>query len=69
MIGNPLKPHYYWSASDGFLGLGFSNSITWTAPSTPGTYKIKVVVNDHKGGWGEGTITEISNGHFGQAIR
>jgi len=43
--------YYYWSASDGFLGLGFSNSITWTAPSTPGTYKIKVVVNDHKGGW------------------
>lgn len=49
--------YYYWSASDGFLGLGFSSSITWTAPSTPGTYKIKVVVNDHKGGWDEGELS------------
>jgi len=53
--------YYYWSASDGFLGLGFSNSITWTAPSTPGTYKIKVVLNDHKGGWDSGVV-EINVG-------
>ena len=49
--------YYYWSAEDGFLGLGFSNSITWTAPSTPGTYRIKVVVNDHKGGWDSGVVS------------
>jgi len=53
--------YYYWSAEDGFLGLGFSNSITWTAPSTPGTYRIKVVVNDHKGGW-ESEVVEINVG-------
>jgi hypothetical protein len=57
--------YYYWSASDGFLGLGFSNSITWTAPSTPGTYKIKVVVNDHKGGWDDGTIEVLVIGEPG----
>ena len=47
---------YTWSATGGsFSGAG--SIVTWTAPDTPGTYTITVMVADGKGGEASGQLS------------
>ncbi len=47
---------YTWSATEGsFSGAG--SVVTWTAPDTPGTYTITVMVADGKGGEASGQLS------------
>jgi hypothetical protein len=40
---------YAWTATEGII-TGTTNTVTWTAPTTEGTYTISVSVSDGKGG-------------------
>jgi len=55
---------YRWSASGGLLE-GSANTVSWTAPGNPGSYKVTVVVSDGRGGSATGetliTIPEKPN--------
>lgn len=48
---------YAWSAASGTLSSMSGNPVTWTAPSTPGTYTITCVAAD---GWG-GSVQKSTN--------
>jgi len=42
---------YGWSASNGTISMsGASNTVTWTAPRTDGSYNITAIVTDGRGG-------------------
>ncbi|GAG34401.1 unnamed protein product, partial [marine sediment metagenome] len=45
---------FRWSATGGNI-TGAGNQVTWTAPSAPGNYTIKVTVSDGKGGTAKGS--------------
>jgi hypothetical protein len=52
---------YKWSTSNGRLqakGIdgGIANSVTWIAPGAAGDYTVDVVVTDHTGNKGQGTV-------------
>ena len=47
---------YCWSCTDGILE-GASATVTWTAPQTPGSYTVTVVVSDGKGGVAKKDLT------------
>lgn len=47
---------YVWSADGGTIQ-GERQSITWTAPEAPGSYIVKVLVRDGKGGEATGATT------------
>ena len=40
---------YRWTASGGFIE-GSAETVSWTAPDSPGSYKVTVVVSDGRGG-------------------
>jgi hypothetical protein len=49
---------YRWTASGGFIE-GSAETVSWTAPNSPGSYKVTVVVSDARGGAaaGDASIT------------
>jgi len=53
-LGGPLQ--YKWSSDNGTIK-GDGNSITWAAPSVPGTYNIGVRVTDIKGAEATRTVS------------
>ena len=55
---------YQWTCSAGFVE-GSADTVTWTAPGNPGSYKITAIISDGKGGSATGdaliTIPEKPN--------
>jgi hypothetical protein len=55
---------YRWTASGGFIE-GSAEKVSWTAPNSPGSYKVTVVVSDGMGGAAAGdaiiTVPEKPN--------
>jgi len=55
---------YGWTATDGTIS-GEGSAVTWTAPTTEGTYTISVTVNDGKGGTSSNSCTVTTEMKFG----
>ncbi|MCK4368394.1 MAG: DNRLRE domain-containing protein [Dehalococcoidales bacterium] len=55
---------YAWTATGGAIS-GTGNSVTWTAPTTEGTYTISVTVSDGKGGTASESCAIIVEMRFG----
>ncbi|RYZ41541.1 MAG: kelch-like protein, partial [Myxococcaceae bacterium] len=56
-----------WTATGGTFSDALVASPTWTAPATPGTYALNVVVSDGKGGKAGGTLNIAVLGATGTA--
>ncbi|WP_439329256.1 Ig-like domain-containing protein, partial [Corallococcus praedator] len=50
---------YSWTATGGAFGDALVASPTWTAPATPGTYALNVVVSDGRGGQAGVTLNVV----------